>query len=55
MKVNLLHIWAKDYLKYNGHDVEPVDIFLSSSARNKQIPFSESNISRNIKNIALLL
>ena len=25
---NVFHTWAKDYVKYNGHDVEPVYIFL---------------------------
>ena len=28
----MVHIWAKDYVKYNGHDVEPVHIFLSGSS-----------------------
>ena len=26
-----VHTWAKDYVKYNGYDVEPVHIFLSGS------------------------
>ena len=28
---NVVHTWAKDYVKYNGYDVEPVHIFLSGS------------------------
>ena len=28
---NVFHTWAKDYVKYNGHDVEPVHTFLSGS------------------------
>ena len=28
---NVVHTWAKDYVKYNGHNVEPVHIFLSGS------------------------
>ena len=28
---NEVHTWAKDYVKYDGFDVEPADIFLSSS------------------------
>ena len=28
---NVAHTWAKDYVKYNGHNVEPVHIFLSGS------------------------
>ena len=28
---NLVQTWAKDHLKYNGHDAEPVHIFLSGS------------------------
>ena len=27
----MFHTWAKDYIKYDGHDVEPVYIFLSGS------------------------
>ena len=27
----MVHTWAKDYIKYDGHDVEPVYIFLSGS------------------------
>ena len=26
---NVVHKWAKNYVKYDGHDVEPVHIFLS--------------------------
>ena len=28
---NVVHTWAKNHLKYDGNDVEPVHIFLSSS------------------------
>ena len=28
---NVVHTWAKDYVKYNRHDVEPVHLFLSGS------------------------
>ena len=28
---NAVHTWAKDYVKYNGHNVQPVHIFLSGS------------------------
>ena len=28
---NVVHTWARDYVKYNGHNVEPVHIFLSGS------------------------
>ena len=28
---NVVHTWAKDYVKYNEHNVEPVRIFLSGS------------------------
>ena len=28
---NVVHTWAKSYVKYDGHDVEPVHIFLSGS------------------------
>ena len=28
---NVVHKWAKDYVKCNGHNVEPVYIFLSGS------------------------
>ena len=28
---NVVHTWAKDYIKYNGHNIEPIHIFLSSS------------------------
>ena len=28
---NVVHAWAKEYLKYDGHDVESVHISLSSS------------------------
>ena len=28
---NVVHTWAKDYVKYNGHNVEPAHIFLSGS------------------------
>ena len=28
---NVVHTWARDYVKYNGHKVEPVHIFLSGS------------------------
>ena len=28
---NVVHKWAKDYVKCNGHNVEPVYIFLSDS------------------------
>ena len=27
--LNVVHTWAKDYVKYDGHGVEPVHIFLS--------------------------
>ena len=27
---SVIHTWAKDYVKYDKHDVEPVHIFLSS-------------------------
>ena len=27
----MVHTWAKDYVKYDGHYVEPVHIFLSGS------------------------
>ena len=30
---NMVHTWAKDYVKYDGRDVESVHIFLSSSGR----------------------
>ena len=28
---NVVHTWANDYVKYDGHDVQPVHIFLSGS------------------------
>ena len=28
---NVVHTWAKDYLKYDGHDLELVHIFFSGS------------------------
>ena len=28
---NVVHTCAKDYIKYNGHNIEPIHIFLSSS------------------------
>ena len=28
---NVVHTWAKDYVKYNGHGAEPVYISLSGS------------------------
>ena len=28
---SVAHTWAKDYVKYNGNDVEPVHVFLSGS------------------------
>ena len=28
---NVVYAWTKDYLKYNGHDAEPVNIFPSGS------------------------
>ena len=28
---NVVHPWAKNYVKYDGHDVEPVYIFVSGS------------------------
>ena len=27
----MVHTWAKNYVKYDGHDVEQVHIFLSGS------------------------
>ena len=27
----MVHTWAKDYVKYDGREVEPVHIFLSGS------------------------
>ena len=27
----MVHTWAKDYVKYDGYDVEPVHLFLSGS------------------------
>ena len=27
----MFHIWAKEYIKYDGHNVEPVHEFLSGS------------------------
>ena len=42
---NVVHKWAKDYVKCNGHNIEPVYIFLSGSWRYfHQISFGESNI-----------
>ena len=26
-----VHTWSKDYVKYDGYNVEPIDIFLSGS------------------------
>ena len=26
---NVVHSWTQNYVKYDGHDVEPVHIFLS--------------------------
>ena len=28
---NVVHTWARDYVKYDGHNVEPIHIFLSGS------------------------
>ena len=28
---NVVHTWAKDYVIYDAHDVEPVHVFLSDS------------------------
>ena len=28
---HVVHIWAKDYIKYNGRDIESVHTFLSGS------------------------
>ena len=25
----MVHTWAKDYVKYNGHNTEPIHVFLS--------------------------
>ena len=30
---NVVHTWAKNFRKYDGHDVKPVHIFLSGSER----------------------
>ena len=30
---NVVHTWAKDYIQYDGYDVEPLHIFLSGSGR----------------------
>ena len=30
---NVVHTWAKNFVKYDGHDVEPVQIILSGSGR----------------------
>ena len=27
----MVHSWAKDYVKYDGHNVKPIHIFLSGS------------------------
>ena len=27
----MVHTWAKDYMKYDGHNIEPIHIFLSGS------------------------
>ena len=28
---NVVHSWSKDYLKYDGHNIAPIHIFLSGS------------------------
>ena len=28
---NVVHTWVKDYVKYDGHNVEPIHIFFSDS------------------------
>ena len=37
----MVHTWAKDYSKYNGDNVEPVPIFLSSSRDSDKSDFVE--------------
>ena len=27
----MVHKWAKEYVKYNGHNVEPIHVFFSGS------------------------
>ena len=39
--MNVVHTWAKDYSKYNGDNVEPVPIFLSSSRDSDKSEFVE--------------
>ena len=50
----MVHTWAKDNVKYDGHDVEPVHILFFRQCRNRSISFGESNIQRHIKNIIML-
>ena len=48
---NVVHTWAKDYVKYDGH--EPVHLFLSGSGGAGK--FHLVNIQRHIKRIVLSL
>ena len=39
---NVVHTWTKHYVKYDGHDVEPVQIFLSSSGgTGRSLPYQK--------------
>ena len=42
---NVVHTWAENYVKYDGHDVEPVHIFLSGSGGT-----GESHLVKVIRN-----
>ena len=48
----MVYTWDKGYVTYDGHDVEPVYIFLSDSGGTGK--FHLVNIHRRIRNIALL-
>ena len=35
----MVHTWAKDYVKYDGHHVETVHVFISGSRETSQSHF----------------
>ena len=48
---NVVHTWAEDYVKYDGHNVELINIFLSGSECTGKL----NDIQLHMKNIALSL
>ena len=52
---NLVHTWDKDCVKYDGHDVEPMHIFLLGSGRTAKPHLVKVIYNAISKNIALSL